>query len=202
MESLQKKILNHIITEDYKAFTSADFISLGNYKNISKSLELLEDSNKIRRVIRGVYDIPSYNHLFKSFEMPNVDEIAKAIARQYNWVICPSGNYALNFLGLNLQVPSKYIYISSGPYREYYIGKIMIVFKHSTSRALTTLEPKILITIQAVKTIGKDSIDDEEYLNRLKKYLVGYEKEIKNMKVPITTWIHEKLLEIIDDKNV
>lgn len=38
----------------------------------------------------------------------------KAIARKYNWTIAPSGNTALNLLGLSTQVPSKWKYVSYG----------------------------------------------------------------------------------------
>ena len=94
--NLQKSILERISKENLGAFTSTDFLDLASYDAIRKSLDRLEDSKKIRRVIRGVYDKPSLNKTFNMFESPKIEDIAYAIARQNNWSICPTGNYALN----------------------------------------------------------------------------------------------------------
>lgn len=36
------------------------FTDIADYKTISKSLERLEDTGEIRRVLRGIYDCPHY----------------------------------------------------------------------------------------------------------------------------------------------
>ena len=54
--------------------------------------------------------------------------MAKAIARNYNWTIAPTGDAALNLLGISTQVPSKWEYVSSGPYKEYNIEGHRSVF--------------------------------------------------------------------------
>lgn len=83
---------------NYKTFTSSDFIDLDNYKNVNKTLERLEDEKIIRRIRRGIYYLPQYNEVLGLDEAPDVNEIALAIARQFNIVIIPSGNYALILL--------------------------------------------------------------------------------------------------------
>ena len=113
MSEIKNKILNRIKEKKYGAFTSADFVDIGNYKLISKTLERLEDEKILSRARRGVYYVTKYNEALGIEEAPNINEIALAIARQFNIVITPSGNYALNIIGLSTQVPSKYIYITN-----------------------------------------------------------------------------------------
>jgi len=193
MSNTSERILERINSEKYGAFTSSDFSDIDNYKMISKTLETLDDKGIIKRARRGIYYIPKYNELLGIEEAPSINEIAKAIARQYNLIIIPSGNYALNMIGLSTQVPIKYIYITNGPYNEYEVGNNTIYFKHSTSREINNLPYKILICIQALKTIGKNNID-ENVIKKIKSFLD--DSDINNLKTKnykITSWIHDIL---------
>lgn len=109
--NLNEKILKKIKELEFDAFTISDIIDLGAYNNLRKTLERMVKSNQICRVLRGVYYIPEYIDILDMYSVPSVEGIAKAIARNLNWDIYPSGNYALNILGLSTQVPCKYIYI-------------------------------------------------------------------------------------------
>lgn len=193
MSNTSERILERINTEKYGAFTSSDFSDIDNYKMISKTLEILDDKGIIKRARRGIYYIPKYNELLGIEEAPSINEIAKAIARQYNLIIIPSGNYALNIIGLSTQVPIKYIYITNGPYNEYEVGNNTIYFKHSTSREINDLSYKILICIQALKTIGKNNID-EDVIKKISCFLDETDKNnLKTKNYKITSWIHDIL---------
>ena len=196
MSETGDKILYRINEKNYGAFTSSDFSDIDNYKQISKTLERLEDEKVISRVRRGIYILKKYNDILGIEESPDINEVAKAIARQFNIIIIPSGNYSLNIMGLSTQVPSKYIYITNGPYNEYDIGNNKIYFKHSTSREISFLPYRILIAIQGLKTIGKENIDSN-VLNKISSFLTDDDKEyIKNNNLRTTYWIYEKFKEI------
>ena len=109
--NLQDKILNKLNEIKIDTFTIIDIIELDSYDNLRKSLERMVKNNKIRRIFRGVYDVPKLNQTFNMLYPPSIDGITKALARNFNWDIYPTGNYALNLLGVSTQVPSKYIYI-------------------------------------------------------------------------------------------
>ena len=193
MSNTSNRILARIKSKNYGAFTSSDFSDIDNYKMISKTLETLDDKAVIKRARRGIYYIPKKNKLLGIEEAPSIDEIAKAIARQYNLIIIPSGNYALNLIGLSTQVPIKYVYITNGPYNEYEVGNNKIYFKHSTSREINDLPYKILICIQALKTIGKNNID-ENVIQKISIFLDESDKNnLKTKNYKITSWIHEIL---------
>ena len=88
--SLNHRILSKIRTKNYKAFTAKDFIELGNIKTINKNLERMEKSRNIRRIISGVYDIPKYSSVIEEFTAPSIRDVAYALARAFNWKICPN----------------------------------------------------------------------------------------------------------------
>ena len=118
MFKTQRLIMQRIESSEYGAFTSADFLDLAPFKTINKSLELLEDDGILRKARRGIYYKPKYNETLGIDCAPGLNDVALAIARHFNWIIIPSGNYALNLIGISTQVPQKIVYVSSGPYRE------------------------------------------------------------------------------------
>ncbi len=192
MFKTQKLIMQRIESSEYGAFTSTDFLDLAPFKTINKSLELLEDDGILKKAKRGIYYKPQYNETLGIECSPGLNDIALAIARQFNWIIIPSGNYALNLIGISTQVPQKIIYVSSGPYREYEVGAAMIVFKHSTSKEITALRRNNLIAIQAIKTLGKGNLNSSD-IESISRFLDKDDKtEILNG-IRITYWIYEIL---------
>ena len=195
---LQDEILKRITKENLGAFISSDFLDLASHAAIRKSLDRLEDCGEIRRVIRGVYDKPNFNRRFNMFEPPNIEAVAFAIARQNNWWICPSGNYALNKLGLSTQVPAQYVFVSNGPYISYLIDGTRLIFKHTTSREITNFSYITQLVIQAIKTIGRENILLDDILH-LRKVLDSNDKKtlfIEGRKTSI--WIYEVIKEICE----
>lgn len=198
MDSLQELITERMSYSRYKAFCIGDFLDLASYDAIRKALDRLEDSGEIRRIIRGIYDRPRFNKRFNEYELPDIESVAKALARNYNWIICPSGNLALNLLGLSRQVPSCYTYISNGSYLTYIIAGVELRFKHSTSRSIADFSFITMLLIQALKAIGRENLlyDDILYL---RGHLTMDEKE-KLLKDRHNTnrWIYDVIGDICE----
>lgn len=196
--SLQNLILDKIEDEQLGAFTASDFLELARHAAIRKALDRLEDSNQIRRIIRGVYDRPRINRRFNMPEPPRIEDVAYAIARQYNWYICPSGNFALNKLGLSTQVPARYVFVSNGPYVSYIIEGVRLIFKHTTSREITRFSYITQLVIQAIKAIGRRNIsqDDIIYLRKRLSYKDKDDLLVEGRRTSI--WIYEIIKEICE----
>lgn len=141
------------------AFVASDFLDIADSAAVRKALSRLAESGKIRRIIRGVYDCPRFSMLLQEYEAPNIEQTAKAIARNYGWHIAPCGDAALNLLGLSTQVPAVWQYVSDGPYREYDIGKIRLKFKHTSNKDLAGQSYETALLTQALKALGKQNID-------------------------------------------
>ena len=177
------------------AFVVSDFVDITDYENAKKCLLRLEKESFIRRVIRGIYDKPFYSELIKEYASPNIEEVAKAIARNYNWTIAPSGLTALNLLGLSTQVINSYEYVSSGQYKSYTIGKITISYKHKSSKELFDLSYKSSLVVQAIKEIGTNIT--EEQITVIKNHLLDIEKDILLKEAfRVTKWIYETIKRI------
>ena len=161
-----------------------------NEKTAKKNIARLEKSGILRRVIRGVYDKPKFSNLLNEYVSPDIDEIARALARNYNWSIAPSGNTALNLLGLSTQVPASFEYISTGPYRSYDIGKMKLRFSHRANKTIEGMSWKSAMVIEALKAIGKDSINDKT-IYILRKRLTEDDKErLLSEARQTTSWIY------------
>lgn len=198
MKSLQELIIDRMSRYPHRAFCISDFLDLAGYDAIKKALDRLEDSGEIRRIIRGIYDRPRFNRRFHEYEPPDIDAVARALARNYNWIICPSGNLALNILGLSSQVPSRYIYISNGPYVSYMIAGVELRFKHSASRSIADFSFPTMLLIQALKAIGRENLlyDDILYL---RGHLTMDEKEkLLKDRNKTNRWIYDVIGDICE----
>ena len=191
MDSFIGQMNNRISKEPYgKCFVVSDFTDIMDYEAAKKSIARLEKSGVLRRVIRGVYDKPKYSKLLNEYTAPDVNEIALALARNYNWTIAPSGNTALNLLGLSTQVPANWEYISTGPYRSYDIGKMKLRFSHRANKTIEGMSWKSAMVIEALKAIGKDSINDKT-IYILRKRLTEDDKErLLSEARQTTSWIY------------
>ena len=106
-----------------KAFSAKDFLDIASRTTIDVTLASLTQDGKIRRIRRGLYDMPKVNPALGGKLSPDIDEAARAIARRQRWKIVPDGAWAANLLGLSTQVPSKIIYLTDGPNNEVPIGR-------------------------------------------------------------------------------
>ena len=98
-----------------KAFSAKDFLDIASRGSIDMALASLTRSGTIRRLRRGLYDMPKVNTALGGKLSPDIDEAARAIARKQRWKIVPEGAWAANLLGLSTQVPARTIYLTDGP---------------------------------------------------------------------------------------
>ncbi len=190
--------IKSIITkaETGTVFVAVDFVSITDKKTVSMGLTRLEADGLIRRVLRGVYDKPEYNDFLEEYVAPSPDKIAHALARNYGWTIVPCGDTALNLLGLSTQVPASWVYVSDGTYKEYSYDNTTIEFKKTTNKEVSKLSYKTALTVQALKALGKDKIDDT-IISRLRILLSAEEKKtmLEEAKAA-TSWIYEYIKQI------
>lgn len=183
-----------------KIFSIDDFYHFGNYNTIKSVLLRLNNEDKIIRVMDGLYTIPRYSKLIGEYSYPSVDEVANKIAEKFSWTISPAEDYALNLTGLSTQVPNEYTYVSDGPYRTYdYRGK-QITFKHTSNRFIKEHSTSFAILIQAIKTLGRKNITNND-VKKMAKYYKKYistNRESHENKLPI--WIIEVLKNIKESK--
>ena len=174
-------------------FINSDFTDVADANTVRRTLNRLVSENFIRRLLNGIYDKPKYSTLLNEFVAPDPNSIAHALARCYHWSIAPSGNTALNLLGLSTQVTAIWSYISDGPYKTYDLNTTKIVFKHRTNKEITGLSYLSALVIQALKALGKDNVD-EFVINTLSIKLSSKDKEaLLRETTESTDWIFETI---------
>ena len=177
-------------------YVAVDFVDISDKTSVNAYLARLVDEGLIRRVLRGVYDKPEYNDFLEEYVAPSPDKVANALARNFGWSIVPCGDTALNLLGLSTQVPAAWVYVSDGTYKEYAYDNTTIQFKRTTNKEVSKLSYKTALTVQALKALGKDKIDDT-VISRLSKLLTAEEqKTMLEEAKAATSWIYEYIKQI------
>ena len=180
-------------------FTGADFSDIADNNTVRQSLSRLVNEGMIRRVLNGVYEKPKYSKLLNEFVAPDPDAVAKALARTFHWTIAPSGNMALNLLGLSTQVSAVWSYISDGPYKKYEWNNTRLEFKHRTNKEISGLSYTTILVIQALKTLGKDNVTDD-VITTLKKRLTPKEKKAAlKESTESTNWVYQTIRKICEE---
>jgi len=142
-------------------FFTNDFASFGKPDAVRQALQRLVKSGEIDRVAAGIFVRPQKDDIIGKV-MPDIEDIAKAVTRRDRARIVPTGDYALNRLGLSTQVPMNIVYLTDGTARKIKIDNYMIVFKRVAPRNVAAIGEISRLVIQALKTIGKRNITKEE----------------------------------------
>ena len=176
--------------------TAKDLLEYGSYDTVKRILVRLNKENYINRVIDGIYTKTRTSKLTNEIVPVDPHALALKIADNFSWKIIPTGNHALNLLGLSEQVPTSYEYLSTGPYRDYQYKNIIIKFKNTKSAEINELDSKSSLVISAIKCLGKNNINDK-IIHKIKSQLSASECDIiLKDSVKITNWIYEILKEI------
>lgn len=181
-----------------RAFMAKDFLDIASRGSADMALSTLVRERKIRRIRRGLYDLPKSNPALGGVLSVDIDQTARALARRYRWTIVPEGAWAANLLGLSTQVPAKIIYLSDGPNKKFQLGPRVLNFKHARPHVLGEHEGKTALVIEALRHTGKDHVDDHVVL-RLRTVLSDPEKRrlIKATRFGVE-WIHETAKKIAE----
>ena len=174
-----------------KSFTAKDFLDIASRGSIDVALASLASAGKIRRIRRGLYDLPVINPDLGGELSPDIDEAARTIARRNRWKIIPDGPWAANLVGLSTQVPAKIVYLSDGPSKNISLGRRSIQFKHARPQSLAGGDGKSALVIQALRHLGKEGVDDRA-LSVLKHSLSDSERKqlLKSTRLGVD-WIYE-----------
>jgi len=181
------------------AFSSNDLLSLFSRREADDNLKYLAEKGKIRRISRGLYDYPQYSELLKQELSPDIEQVARAFARKFNWRIEISGESALNILGLSSQVVAKYIYLSDGPNRSYDIMGTTLEFKKSALKEIGFKHKESSLIVHALKSLGRERITPE-IIDKIRTQIepTKYDKILNETK-STKNWLYEIIKGICEE---
>ena len=203
MEENISKIIRERISgiEIGKLFTINDFADLNNDNLVTRTLSRLQNEGAIVRVATGIYVNPKKTQF--GILYPTIDQIAQKIAERDKAQIMPTGDTALNILGLSTQVPMNAVYITNGAKRKVKVGERNIIFKNVIQKNFQFKGKLLPLIIIALKELGEKNITNE-IKNKITKLISECNAEEKTTLFhdlylsPV--WIKELLLPTI--KNV
>jgi len=174
-----------------------DFSDIGSPKSISKNLEILVNEGILLRIARGIYYLPKIDKQMGAL-LPDIEQVAKAIAEREKARIVPSGLSAIQKLGLSTQVPLKAVYYTDGSPRKLKIGKTSLIFKRTTTRNLALKGPISSLVVRALKEMGQAKVT-EEHIKIVTEKLKKEEKEniLHDAKLA-PTWIRNIMLKVLN----
>lgn len=140
---------------------SKDFLDLGSRAAVDQTLSRLAGSGVVKRLGRGLYCLPRVSPTLGIELAPDMDEVARALARKTGSRIIASGAVAANRLGLSTQVPAKPVYLTDGRTRSARVGNVVLLLKHAPPKDLPWGHPTSALVFQALRYLGKSAIGDE-----------------------------------------
>ena len=99
-QGLKGRILSRVKTgPSRKVWIVADFLDRGSRDAIDKTLQRLVTGQTLRRIDRGLYDLPDWNRLTQEINPPDPGSVIDAIARRDQIRLLVDGMTAANDLG-------------------------------------------------------------------------------------------------------
>ena len=183
------------------AFSSSDLLARFSRQQADSLLSELAGLGKIRRVAHGMYDYPGYSELLGKTLSPDIDQVARAYARKFNWRIEVAGETALNLLGLSTQIPASYVYLSDGPNRRYEILGQTLEFRKSALKNIGFKYRESMLIVQALKALGKEHVSPA-IIGKIHQQIepAQCEKILRDTK-SVTGWIYEAMKAICRDES-
>lgn len=159
IERIREYIRN---SKDGTLFIVADFYEFDSSMSLNVTISRLCKEGDLIRIMRGIYAKPRFSKLLNININPRNSDIAMAIARNYGWKILPTGEYAINSIGLSTQIPAHLSFISDGPNKVFSIDGVKLIFKHTNKHHELSFRDEIYgLIIQAIRALGKDRISSE-----------------------------------------
>ena len=202
MQSLEKQIILRIQSQcnDW-VFSKDDFLDLGTAELANKALHRLNKSKILMHIFDGIYYKPKFSKLLDKELSPNMEELVLAIARKNQWVTSPTGDFALNILGLSTQVPARIVYLSSGSSCSYEYGRQTIRFIQAPLKEINFKHYESKILVQAILSLGKDHQIENDLIKLIrKKFSPAQKKLILEDTVETYEWVRDVVIKICENQ--
>jgi hypothetical protein len=151
--------------------TPKDFLDLGSRAAVDQALSRLVRAGHLRRVGRGLYDMPRISGVLKRPVPVSLDAAIAAVARRDGVRIMPDGLVAANQLGLTNAVPAKASYVTDGATKAVKVDGRSIRFRHAGPSVMHWAGKPAAPVVQALRWLGPRAAADAQVVATLKRQL-------------------------------
>ena len=194
MSQLAQSILSFAQSLPEGGLLSAkEFLHLGSRAAIDQTLSRLAREGTLLRVGRGVYSLPISGRF--GSRPPSTESVVEALEASSGETIVASGAAEANALGLTTQVPTREVYLTSGPSRWLKLGNREIEFKHSARWQLVLGKRPAGKALRALIWLGPERAP--EALQQLRGKLVPKEWEaMRSARASLPSWMARAVSEV------
>lgn len=191
----------------FGVWTANDFLNLGARNTIDQALSRMSAAGDIRRIARGLYDLPQKNNLTGKPTNPDPRQIIDALARRDPARMLVDGLTAANDLGFTNAVPARIVIHTDQRLRPIKLGNQVITFKLTTPAKLYWAGRPAMRVIQALHWL-RDTLptDRDRALKRLDTILTdpGYgaaiEADLRKGFSKLPEWMQKLIQPTLDAK--
>jgi Family of unknown function (DUF6088) len=200
-DKIMKRI--HSYGHDRWVCTSKDFLDLGSRSTIYKALSRLVKDGLLRRISKGLYDLPRMSSILNRLAPPDIDATLQAMARRDHTIFVPDGIVAANSLGLTNAVPAKMTYLTNGTTRILNVGGRTVQIKHARNYLMSWLKRPGLTVVLALDWLGKQIVSNSDIINILQSRVSDDVKQdlVKGIDL-LPTWMAKIVDSITQSVNV
>jgi hypothetical protein len=201
MRNLKDRIVARIHARGRgEVYVTKDFLDLGGRAAVDQALSRLVKEGAIRRIGRGLFDYPRTNPKLGIQLSPDMDQIAKAVARKRGSRLQRSGAFAANALGLTTQVPGRQVYLTDSSSAKVRFGKQTLTMKHVAPKGIPSGDKVTGPVMQALQFIGRDGLTDD-VLKRLRGTLSDRDKKrlLKQSRYAVG-WLSDAVKKIVQEE--
>ena len=150
----------------FGVWTPTDFLDLGSRDAVDQALSRMTAADDIRRITRGLYDLPRLNTLTGKQTNPDPRQVIDALARRDQARMLVDGLTAANDLGLSDAVPAKIAVHTDARLRPIKLGAQTIIFKPTAPSRLYWAGRPGMRVVQALHWLRDMLSSDHERIAR------------------------------------
>ena len=132
-----------------------EFLHLGSRAAVDKTLSRLAQEGQLMRVSRGAYVAPCQGRF--GARPPSTESVMLAIEASGGETVVANGAAEANALGLTTQVPTREVFITSGPSRKLQLGNRCVELKHGNRWQLLLGKRPAGMAIRALDWLGPEA---------------------------------------------
>lgn len=179
-------------------FFPTDFEDIASPEAIRQTLSRMVKYGDIIRISKGVYCIPRSNKMLGLDVIPpSSDEVAQRIAERDKVKIIPTGDMALNQLGISTQIPGNAVYITNGAKKNIKLndGRSIVFHESNEFRLFEFISQTMMLAVSAIRSIGEENLLSET-LSHIKRIISKVPKDdYRHDLLLAPVWVRKKLEE-------
>lgn len=153
-----------------KVWTPSDFVDLASRDAVDKALQRLTTGETLRRIDRGLYDLPGFNKLTQKPNPPDPRSVIDAVGRRDQTRMLVDGMTAANDLGLTDAVPAKIVVHTDARRRPIQLGNVTITFRPTAASKLFWAGRPAMRIVQALHWL-RDLLNRDGESDQVKRKL-------------------------------